>query len=163
MWSVCLGNDGNLQGQEEESDLVKLPKMDQLYKGNKMQDVGLPMACSGETKYRMWYKDATFCNGGYKYATAASHYAIDATRVHRTMPGVVSFSSLRPFGPRRGVAAMASTRCHAASAPSRRWRVGEIYGSPLRSTPRPRHRRDLRERRGTFATGIVPRRSTPCC
>ena len=96
MWSVCLGNDGNLQGQEEESDLVKLPKMDQLYKGNKMQDVGLPMACSGETKYRMWYKDATFCNGGYKYATAASHYAIDATRVHRTMPGVVSFSSLRP-------------------------------------------------------------------
>jgi len=67
VWSVCLGNDGNLQGQEEESDLVKLPKMDQLYKGNKMQDVGLPMECSGETKYRTWYKDATFCNGGYKY------------------------------------------------------------------------------------------------
>ena len=116
MWSVCLGNDGNLQGQEEESDLVKLPKMDQLYKGNKMQDVGLPMACSGETKYRMWYKDATFCNGGYKYATAASHYAIDATRVHRTMPGVVSFSSLRPFGPRRG------RRGVSERARSRRWR-----------------------------------------
>ena len=27
-------------------------------------------------------------------------HAIDATRVHLTMPGVVSFSSLRPFGPR---------------------------------------------------------------
>ena len=101
VWSVCLGNDGDLQGKEEDSDFVKLPKMDQLYKGNKMQDVGLPMACQGETKYRTWYKDAVFCNGGYKYATAASHYAIDATRGHRTMPGVVSFSMLRPFGPSR--------------------------------------------------------------
>ena len=72
VWSVCLGNDGDLQGKETESDLVKLPKMDQLYKGNKMQDVGLPMACSGETKYRMWYKDATFCNGGYKFAEDGS-------------------------------------------------------------------------------------------
>merc|ERR1712072_1540847 len=65
MGSVCVGNDGDLQGKEEVSDLVKLPKMDQLYKGNKMQDVGLPTVCAGETKYRTWYKDATFRNGGY--------------------------------------------------------------------------------------------------
>jgi sodium/potassium-transporting ATPase subunit alpha len=68
VWSVCVGNDGNLQGKETDSDLVKLPKMDQLYKGVKMQDVGLPggqASCNGETKYRMWYKDAVFCNGGY--------------------------------------------------------------------------------------------------
>jgi len=65
VWSVCLGNDGDLQGKETDSDLVKLPKMDQLYKGNKMADVGLPTSCQGETKYRTWYKDATFCNGGY--------------------------------------------------------------------------------------------------
>jgi hypothetical protein len=37
-------------------------------------------------------------------------HAVDATRVHQTI--------LRPFGPRRGVAAMASTRCLAASASS---------------------------------------------
>jgi len=68
VWSVCVGNDGNLQGKETDSDLVKLPKMDQLYKGVKMQDVGLPggqASCNGETKYRTWYKDAVFCNGGY--------------------------------------------------------------------------------------------------
>ena len=40
---------------------------------------------------------------------------------------VVSLSSLRPFGPRRGVAAMASTRCR-----------GD--GVPVRSTSPPRHR-----------------------
>ena len=28
-------------------------------------------------------------------------HAVDATRVHQTMPGVLSFSSLRPFGPSR--------------------------------------------------------------
>merc|ERR1719171_2249838 len=65
VWSVCLGNDGNLQGKETDSDLVKLPKMDQLYKGVKMEHVGLPTTCAGETKYRKWYKDAVFCNGGY--------------------------------------------------------------------------------------------------
>jgi len=65
VWSVCLGNDGNLQGKETDSDLVKLPKMDQLYKGVKMEHVDLPTTCEGETKYRKWYKDAVFCNGGY--------------------------------------------------------------------------------------------------
>ena len=43
-------------------------------------------------------------------------HAVDATRVHQTMPGVLSFSSLRPFGPRRGRAA-----CPREER-SRRWR-----------------------------------------
>ena len=72
-------------------------------------------------------------------ATAASHDAVDATRVHLTSMRVVSLSSLGPFGPRRGVAAMASTRCHAASAPSRRWRVGKIH---ITATPSTRSARE---------------------
>ena len=61
--------------------------------------------------------------------------------------------SLRVF-----VYAVARSRRRLGDATSRRWRVGEIYGSPLRSTPPPRHRRDLRERRGSFATASFARR-----
>ena len=38
-----------------------------------------------------------------RYGVLLPSYAIDATHGHRTMPGVVSFSSLSWFGPRRGV------------------------------------------------------------
>ena len=40
--------------------------------------------------------------GDAHYAVDATRDAIDATRVHRTMPGVVSFLLKRPFGPTLG-------------------------------------------------------------
>ena len=54
-----------------------------------------------------------------RYGVLLPSYAIDATHGHRTMPGVVSFSSLSRFGPRRG-------RCGVSErARSRRWRRGD--------------------------------------
>ena len=39
----------------------------------------------------------------YNVRLAASRLAVPSTRVHRTMPWVVSFLLKRPFGPRRGL------------------------------------------------------------
>jgi len=65
---------------------------------------------------------------GDKAASRGLSYAIDATRLHLLMKRVVASSILSCFGPRRGrrgasesqIAAMASTRCRAASTPSTR-------------------------------------------
>jgi hypothetical protein len=58
-----------------------------------------------------------------RYGVLTPSYAIDATRFHRTMPRVVSFSSLSCFGPRRG-------RRGVSEGPrSRRWRLHETAPS----------------------------------
>ena len=58
-----------------------------------------------------------------RYGVLTPSYAIDATRGHRTMPGVVSFSSLSCFGPRRG------RRGGSERRRSRRWRLHETAPS----------------------------------
>ena len=70
VWSVCLGNGNDLTGKEEDSTLVKLQKMDDLYDNNDMATVmadlpGGAASCVGRTEKYTWYKGATFCNGGY--------------------------------------------------------------------------------------------------
>merc|ERR1719214_349672 len=71
VWSVCLGEKGDLAGKEEDSGLVKLQKMDQLYDNNNVAHIDLPTdsnfaGCSGVTKRGTAYNKGTFCNGGYK-------------------------------------------------------------------------------------------------
>ena len=71
VWSVCLGEKGALEGKEEDSGLVKLQKMDQLYDNNNVAHIDLPTnadfaGCTGVTKRGTAYNKGTFCNGGYK-------------------------------------------------------------------------------------------------
>merc|ERR1712216_421737 len=66
VWSVCLGEKGDLQGKENPSGLVKLKKMDQLYDNNNVAHIDLPTPCTGVTSSGTAYNKGTFCNGGYK-------------------------------------------------------------------------------------------------
>merc|ERR1719214_31629 len=71
VWSVCLGEKGALEGKEEDSGLVKLQKMDQLYDNNNVAHIDLPTnadfaGCTGVTRGGTAYNKGTFCNGGYK-------------------------------------------------------------------------------------------------
>ena len=66
VWSVCLGEKGDLQGKAEPSGLVKLKKMDQLYDNNNVAHIDLPTPCTGVMKGGTAYNKGTFCNGGYK-------------------------------------------------------------------------------------------------
>ena len=66
VWSVCLGEKGDLQGKENPSGLVKLKKMDQLYDNNNVAHIDLPTPCTGVTRRGTAYNKGTFCNGGYK-------------------------------------------------------------------------------------------------
>jgi hypothetical protein len=106
-------------------------------------------------------------------------HAVDATRVHQTMPGVLSLSNLRPFGPRRGraacpreersrrwrevartdaVAATASMRCRVAltpsTRPSERRRAAIVSVRHRSRRPRRRRRLELQERRPRSASPL---------